>query len=61
MSRTMMKLLQVPYTFLLMNWAVVAGLYYFVRGHEGFWDLEHGLGAGARTRSIDALPRLRHQ
>jgi hypothetical protein len=31
------KLLQIPYTFVLMNGAVVAGLFYFARGHQTFW------------------------
>ncbi len=29
------------YAFLLMNWAVVAGLISFLRGHEGFWNAAH--------------------
>ncbi|HXJ41418.1 MAG TPA: hypothetical protein VNH18_19210 [Bryobacteraceae bacterium] len=32
------KVLLVPYTFMLMNWAVLAGLYYFMRGHRDFWN-----------------------
>jgi hypothetical protein len=28
-------------TFLLMNWAVVAGLFSFIRGHEAFWNASH--------------------
>jgi len=36
---TFRKALLVPYTFVLMNWAVVAGLYYFARGHRSdFWN-----------------------
>jgi biofilm PGA synthesis N-glycosyltransferase PgaC len=26
------------YAFLLMNWAAAASLFYFLRGHEGFWN-----------------------
>jgi hypothetical protein len=32
------KAIFVPYTFVLMNWAVVAGLYCFMRGHRDFWN-----------------------
>ena len=32
------KVLLVPYTFVLMNWAVVAGFYYFIHGHRDFWN-----------------------
>jgi hypothetical protein len=28
----------VPYTFVLMNWAVVTGLYHFARGFHGSWE-----------------------
>jgi hypothetical protein len=40
------KLVQVPYTFLLLNWAVVTGLYCYTRGHHGFWDLVQGPKVG---------------
>ncbi|HWF10646.1 MAG TPA: glycosyltransferase family 2 protein [Bryobacteraceae bacterium] len=30
---------RVAYTFVLLNWAAVAGLYHFVRGHEAFWNV----------------------
>src|SRR6185295_7212477 len=33
------KAAQIPYTFFLLNWAAVAGLYCYVRGHQDFWDL----------------------
>jgi hypothetical protein len=32
------KLALVPYTFVLMNWAAVAGLYYFAHGSVGIWS-----------------------
>jgi cellulose synthase/poly-beta-1,6-N-acetylglucosamine synthase-like glycosyltransferase len=33
------KLMAIPYAFVLMNWAAVAGLYYFVRGRAlGIWN-----------------------
>jgi hypothetical protein len=35
---TIKKVFQVPFMFLLLNWAAVAGLYYYARGHQGFWD-----------------------
>lgn len=38
MTHMLHKLIQVPYTFVLMNWAVLAGLYYFAKGHEEFWN-----------------------
>ncbi len=38
MTSTLAKLLFFPYTFVLMNWAAVAGLYYFARGSTGVWD-----------------------
>jgi hypothetical protein len=28
----------IPYTFVLMNWAAVAGLYYFIKGSAGIWN-----------------------
>jgi hypothetical protein len=38
MTSTLTKLLLFPYTFVLMNWAAVAGLYSFARGSTGVWD-----------------------
>jgi len=38
MTHILHKLTQFPYTFVLMNWAALAGLYHFVRGHEGYWN-----------------------
>jgi hypothetical protein len=33
------RLTAIPYAFVLMNWAPVAGLYYFVRGRTlGIWN-----------------------
>lgn len=57
MNHTVIRYLQFPYTFLLMNWAVVVGLYYYVRGHQGFWDAE--TAAGKRTPRVTAVARLR--
>lgn len=33
----MKRVLLIPYAFLLMNWAAVAGLYYFARGSPDLW------------------------
>jgi uncharacterized membrane protein YedE/YeeE len=33
----MRRLLSLPYTFVLMNWAAVAGLYYFITGRRDVW------------------------
>jgi len=38
MNSAFSKVSQVPYAFVLMNWAVLAGLFYFVRGHQTFWN-----------------------
>ncbi len=35
--KAMKKAFFVPYTFVLLNWAAVAGLYYFVRGYKNVW------------------------
>lgn len=31
------KALLIPYVFVLMNWAAVVGLYYFLRGRQDVW------------------------
>jgi hypothetical protein len=33
----MSRMLSLPYTFVLMNWAVLAGLYHFVTGNKDVW------------------------
>lgn len=38
MRHTFRKIVLVPYTFVLMNWAAVAGLYYFARGSQDIWN-----------------------
>lgn len=39
MRKRLGTVLLIPYTFVLMNWAPVAGLYYFVRGRSlGIWN-----------------------
>jgi hypothetical protein len=39
MSKTLGKVLLIPYTFVLMNWAPVAGLYCYVRRRPlGIWN-----------------------
>jgi hypothetical protein len=37
MRHTVRKLVLAPYTFVLMNWAAVAGLYYFLYGSRDIW------------------------
>ena len=34
----MKRLVSFPYAFVLMNWAAVAGLYYFTRGGQNLWN-----------------------
>jgi hypothetical protein len=38
MKNVFSKVSQVPYAFVLMNWAVLAGLFHFVHGHQTFWN-----------------------
>lgn len=38
MSNKLRKIVLVPYTFVLMNWAAVAGLYYFTSGSRDIWN-----------------------
>jgi hypothetical protein len=33
----MRRMISLPYTFVLMNWAAVAGLYYFITGKKDIW------------------------
>lgn len=39
MNNIMMRVAQATYTFVLMNWAAVAGLHQYLKGHEGFWNV----------------------
>lgn len=39
----MKQILNIPCMFVLMNWAAVLGLYYFLRGRKNVW-LEYRLG-----------------
>jgi len=48
------KLLQLPYTMSLMNWAAIAGLYYYINREQDFWDL-----AQPHTNANTYTPRLR--
>jgi len=52
--RTFRKLAQIPYTFSLMNWAAIAGLFCYLNRNQEFWDL----AAPAAKRSA-AAPQLR--
>jgi hypothetical protein len=38
MASMFTKFLFVPYIFVLLNWAAVAGLYQFARGSTGIWN-----------------------
>jgi hypothetical protein len=44
MKQILKKVALLPYMFVLLNWAAVAGLYQFIRGVDGIWD------AGASRR-----------
>jgi len=37
----MIRFLSVPYTFVMMNWAAVVGLVYFLRGRRDVWRSCH--------------------
>ena len=50
----MKRLVLFPYTFVLMNWAAVAGLYHAVRGTQDIWSRPvHGDDKG--TSQVTAL------
>ena len=34
----MRRLMSLPYAFVIMNWAAIAGLYYFVTGRKDVWS-----------------------
>ena len=34
----MKRFISLPYTFVIMNWAAVAGLYYFITGKKDVWS-----------------------
>jgi hypothetical protein len=44
----MKSLVLFPYTFVLMNWAAVVGLYHFLRGQHDVWS---------GYDSVDSLPK----
>ena len=50
MKNNLRKAVLVPYVFVLMNWAAVTGLYYFVRGSHGFWESAAAKHIHARER-----------
>ena len=39
MTNVIERLAQTSYTFVLMNWAAVVGLYQYLHKHEGFWNI----------------------
>ena len=38
LARIVRKAALVPYTFVLLNWAAVSGLYHYLRGYTGTWE-----------------------
>jgi hypothetical protein len=50
MNTMLRKLSLFSYTFVLMNWAAVAGLFHFMRGSAGSWDSDEHL----RLRKTDS-------
>ena len=44
----MKSLVSFPYTFVLMNWAAVVGLYHFLRGQHDVWS---------GCEDVDSLPK----
>jgi len=51
MGKAMGRVAQTSYTFVLMNWAAVAGLFQFIKGHEGFWNVSSP-GGSHRLRRV---------
>ena len=49
----MKRALLIPFTFVRMNWAAVAGLYHFVRGGKDVWTNAHGPYAHGLRASSD--------
>lgn len=49
-----LRLLLVPYTFVLLNWAAVQALVWFLRGRglDGVWADAHRRSSGAGPRRI---------
>lgn len=45
----MTRFLSTPYTFVMMNWAAVVGLYHFIRGSRDVW---------ARNQEKDIQPSI---
>jgi len=45
------RLARTTYTFVLLNWAAVAGLVQYLKGHDGFWNV-------ANTRGTHRLRRV---
>jgi hypothetical protein len=50
----MKRLVLFPYTFVLMNWAAVAGLYHAVRGTQDIWS-RPVRGDGKGTSQVTAM------
>ncbi len=54
MTQSFRRMLAVPYTFVLMNYAIVAGLFYYLRGYAGYWN-EPASKGGLAGREITNL------
>jgi hypothetical protein len=54
--KAIQRMIQIPYTFSLMNWAAIAGLFYYLNRHQEFWDL--ALPASRRRSAASQLRRL---
>jgi len=45
----MRRLMSLPYTFVLLNWAALIAFYYFVSGRQDVWKKSHTLPARPNT------------
>ena len=50
----MKRILSIPSMFVLMNWAAVVGLYYFLRGEKQIWARYRSHGRNTATRAGDS-------
>jgi len=50
----MRRPLLIAYTFVLMNWAAVLGLYHFVRGHKDIWHRNRSAGQSLIKGAADS-------
>ncbi len=52
----MKRALLISYTFVLMNWAAVVGLFHFVLGHKDIWVRHRAAHFGPMRRELQ--PRI---